>query len=1114
MDSAGNVYVADQKNDTIRKITPSGVVTTLAGTAGQAGAADGTGSAAEFNLPQSLAIDSLGNVYVADSSNDTIREITPGGDVTTLAGSAGNAGSVDGTGAAARFDYPTGVAVDREGNVYVADTSNETIRKITPGGVVTTLAGLTGFYGSADGTGSAARFRAPEGIAVDGSGNVYVADAVNNVIRTITPAGVVATLAGTAPYAGDADGTGGAASFWSPRGVALDSAGDVYVADTQNSRIRRITPAGVVTTLPAGLQSSGSTNGMGSTARFASPFGIAVDSAGNVFVGENGNETIRKILPSGEVSTLAGTPENPGSADGTGSAAAFHHICGVAVDSGDNVYVADSFNDTIRKVTPAGVVTTLAGSAQQSGYVDSTGAAARFSNPQGVAVDSAGNVYVADTGNFAIRRITPAGAVNTLAGGSWGSADGTGSAAQFKGPVGIALDKEGNVYVTDNYVLYAGEFPTDNTYRIRKVTPAGAVTTLAGVPNNTGSADGPGASALFNDPQGLAVDGAGNIYVVDTNNNTVRMVSPSGVVTTLAGVPGSAGCADGSGATAQFSAPSGVAVDGSGNLYVADTGNNTIRIGISGNSGLSILNQTQSQIVLAGATATFSVIVDASPPPAYQWQVSADGGVTWTDISDGGGITGSATGTLDVVAGDGLNGVEYECVITNSAGSETTVPALLTVDAVPAITAQPASEAVGVGSVAILTVSASGSPAPTFQWEESTNGGVSFSSLSDGGGISGSSTATLNVVASTVALNGTEYECVVSNSQGSVTTAPATLNVTAEVVIPPPSISTQPVSQTVNAGSGVILSVVASGSSALSYQWYFNGSPAAGATGATLSFSNVTAANGGAYSVVVTDSSGNRTTSDSVTLTVSTVAGSAIATQPMSQTIATGSTVVFTVGANGSVQSSLAVPAGETAKLSSGTTYQWQFNGANLTDGSGISGSAGPQLVIQGAGVANTGDYACIVTTGGVASTSNSASLLVGSVSSPGYLINLSARGFVGTGNGVLIGGFYIVGSTSRTVLVQALGPALSGEGVSGVLQHPALTIHNATGATIYSNTGWGSSQLLLNAAAAAYANPVLLANSGDSEVLLTLPPGGYTAEISGADGGTGVALCAMYQLP
>ena len=295
------------------------------------------------------------------SSNNTIRKITPAGVVSTLAGLAGSSGSADGTGSAARFCYPYGVAVDGSGNVYVADTDNYTIRKITPAGVVSTLAGLAGSSGSADGTGSAARFDYPYGVAVDGSGNVYVADSGNNTIRKITPAGVVSTLAGMAGSSGSADGTGSAARFNYPTGVAVDGSGNVYVADTGNNTIRKITPAGVVSTLAGTAGSSGSADGTGSAARFYYPYGVAVDGSGNVYVADNDNYTIRKITPAGVVSTLAGLAGSSGSADGTGSAARFYYPYGVAVDGSGNVYVADTDNDTIRKITPAGVVSTLAG---------------------------------------------------------------------------------------------------------------------------------------------------------------------------------------------------------------------------------------------------------------------------------------------------------------------------------------------------------------------------------------------------------------------------------------------------------------------------------------------------------------------------------------------------------------------------------------------------------------------------------------------------------------------------------------------------------------------------------------------------------------------------------
>ena len=238
VDAAGNIYVADTVRHTISTITPAGVVSTLAGLSGSAGSTDGSGSAARFSQPRSVAVDAAGNVYVADRVNHTIRKITPAGAVSTLAGLAGTFGSADGTGSAARFNNPGGVAVDAAGNVYVGDFNNSSIRKITPAGVVSTLAGLSGIFGSVDGTGSAARFNGPFGVAVDAAGNVYVADNGNATIRKITPAGVVSTLAGLAGSTGSTDGTGGAARFNDPFGVAVDAADNLYVADTVNNTIR------------------------------------------------------------------------------------------------------------------------------------------------------------------------------------------------------------------------------------------------------------------------------------------------------------------------------------------------------------------------------------------------------------------------------------------------------------------------------------------------------------------------------------------------------------------------------------------------------------------------------------------------------------------------------------------------------------------------------------------------------------------------------------------------------------------------------------------------------------------------------------------------------------
>jgi sugar lactone lactonase YvrE len=272
IDGGGNVYVADMENDTIRKITPAGVVTTFAGSAGSYpfSSADGTGSAARFYTPAGLAVDGSGNVYVADSGNHTIRKITPAGGVTTLAGTAGSSGSTDGTGSAARFKNPRGVAVDGSGNIYVTDMDNHMIRKITPAGVVATLAGTAGLPGSNNATGSAAGFNSPAGVAIDSSGNVYVSEERNHTIRKITPAGVVTTLAGTAGSLGSADGTGGAARFNQPLAVAVDSSGSIYVADTSNHAIRKGVPTiAAAATIDAASGPTGITRLLGTSPRDA-----------------------------------------------------------------------------------------------------------------------------------------------------------------------------------------------------------------------------------------------------------------------------------------------------------------------------------------------------------------------------------------------------------------------------------------------------------------------------------------------------------------------------------------------------------------------------------------------------------------------------------------------------------------------------------------------------------------------------------------------------------------------------------------------------------------------------------------------------------------------------
>lgn len=316
---------------------------------------------------------------------------------------------------AAFVPFPVSVTADGLGNLYVADAANDTIEKINVSAQIATFAGTAGQTGTANGTGSAARFNDPSGVVAAFDGTLAVADKANGTIRLITPAGVVSTLAGSTTLRGNANGTGTAATFSSPLGIARDSADNYYVADAMNHTIRKVTSAGVVTTLAGTAGQAGTSNGNGAAARFNNPTGIAVDAGGTLFVADTSNNLIRKVTASGEVTTLAGLAGVSGADNGTGNLALFNQPAGLAVDTAGNVYVADMGNSTIRRVTPAGVVTTIAGLPGIAGHKDGAGIEAWFNQPRDVALSSAGFLYVADTGNASIRRIDQAGTVTTLA---------------------------------------------------------------------------------------------------------------------------------------------------------------------------------------------------------------------------------------------------------------------------------------------------------------------------------------------------------------------------------------------------------------------------------------------------------------------------------------------------------------------------------------------------------------------------------------------------------------------------------------------------------------------------------------------------------------------------
>lgn len=618
-------------------------LTLIAGNTGGAGFTDGIGASARFNAPSSIAVGADGAVYIADTGNNAIRKMVDGS-VTTLAGFPGAGGHADGNGNAARFKSPKAITVDTLHNVFIADTDNYVIRKINSRGDVTTLAGTVGINGVTDGQGGSARFRDPVALTSDHAGNLYVVDRQylaaqrTGSVRKITPDGGVTTITTN-------DSTFAVLS----QGIAVSPAGDVYVVGVVGSdmttlvlptgpnpplplptvrtpKLLRISPSGEVTTLgivqaeggygsvvldPAGnvyfsnnsfhtifiysattkeigifagspgpvfydshglpsFLSPGSADGIGAAAQFHTPTGLATDSEGRLYIADQRNHIIRRASPQGVVTTVAGSTVKRGANDGTALEATFGpQLKGSAFDGAGNLYVTDAESHTIRKLTPEGRVITLAGSAGINGYADGIGVAARFNAPAGITADPLGNVYVADSGNAVIRKIAPSGEVTTIAGtvGSRGENDGIGASAQFLSPTGITRDSMGNLYVSDPFAR-----------TIRKITPAGVVSTIAGSADRHGvDSDGIGAAAKFNNPSAITADAAGNLYVADLFSHTIRRISVSGQVVTLAGKYADDGHVDGIGSSARFTSPTGISIDSAGNLYVSDSGNSAIR---------------------------------------------------------------------------------------------------------------------------------------------------------------------------------------------------------------------------------------------------------------------------------------------------------------------------------------------------------------------------------------------------------------------------------------------------------------------------------------------------------------------------------------------------------
>ncbi len=579
VDGAGNLYIADTYAHRIRKVDASGAISTVAGTGAGGYSGDGAAAAAaQLSFPSGVAVDSSNNLYIADQQNDRIRKVDAStGAISTVAGDGTRGyGGDGGPAAAAQFDGPSGVAVDSAGNIYIADTFNQRIRRVDASGNVSTVAG-TGIR-SIDPAGrlaTATHLSDPNDVAVDGRGNLYIAVTLSFLVYKVDAStGIISTVAGTGTsgYNGDG-GAGTAARISRPRGVAVDRAGNIYIADANNHRIRKVDASGAISTVVGdGTGGYSGDGGAATAAQLFLPYGVAADSAGNLYVADRGNHRIRKVDASGAISTVAGT-----SNIGDGEAAPAAQLAlpqEVTADSAGNLYVADTWNNRIRKVDAStGIISTVAGDGTY-GYSGDGGAAssAQLALPRDVAADSAGNLYVADTRNNRIRKVDAStGVISTVAGsGTYGYSGDGGPAvsANLRFPYGLDVDGSGNIYFVDRY-----------SFRIRKVDTAGVITTVAGGGTTVGGGGAATAARLF-EIQDVAVDSAGNFYIAANASHSIRKVDAStGVISTVAGSYSLVGFSGdgGAAASARLNQPYSVAVDSSNNLYIADRNNNRIR---------------------------------------------------------------------------------------------------------------------------------------------------------------------------------------------------------------------------------------------------------------------------------------------------------------------------------------------------------------------------------------------------------------------------------------------------------------------------------------------------------------------------------------------------------
>ncbi|MBD2700853.1 hypothetical protein IC229_09400 [Spirosoma sp. BT702] len=691
IDNNNNLYISEVNGGRVRKVNTSGIISTYAG--GGSGGDGGQAINASINGPSGLVVDANGNLFI--TSYYRIRKVTAAGIISTVAGNGTEGFSGDGGQATSAMLYgPRGVAVDGSGNLYIADQNNNRIRKVNTSGIISTYAG-NGYasFGGDGGQATNANLFYPQAVAIDGSGNFYIADASNVRIRKVAANGIITTIAGTGTYGFSGDGgVGTSAQIGYVTGLAVDAGGNVFFADQDNQRIRKITPAGIISTV-VGTGSSGFSGdgGQATNATLSYPSGVAIDASGNLYIADQYNNRIRKVTTNGIITTIAGTYSSSHSGDGGPAINAALSPYAVSLDGSGNLYIVDRSNRRVRKITmSSGIISTVAGNGAE-GFSGDGGQAtnASLSSPSGVAVDASGTIYIADQYNQRIRKVSTNGIISTLSGnGTIGSIGDGGPVANalLNYPAGLAVDATNNIYITDSGNFRIRKVSGPASVNISPATPvavcsSGSISLTATAVNFT-----PTSFSWTSQPTGISVSGASPTFTVPSvsvpTTYTLTVTATDGTSSPTASVTltvnpaptptltasGTLTCAQtsvtltaGGGTTYQFSGPG--VVSTSANVAVVNAGG-TFSVTVTSASGCTA---SQTTTVFSNTTAPPASLSVSGTLTCAQTSVSltAEGGVTYQFA--GPGIV-SQSGNVATVDQEGI----YSTTVTGANGCTAT----------------------------------------------------------------------------------------------------------------------------------------------------------------------------------------------------------------------------------------------------------------------------------------------------------------------------------------------------------------------------------------------------------------------------------------------------------